>query len=81
MRASYQINDQTRPYFFTFQVVGWAHENHAIELSDNQMIDSRVEYIHQNPVRAGWVDKPYDYLYSSARNYSGLPGIIEVDLI
>ncbi len=59
----------------------WTHENHAIELSDNQMINSRLEYIHQNPVRAGWVESAHDYLYSSARNYSGLPGIIEVGLI
>jgi hypothetical protein len=33
------------------------------------MIDSRVDYIHKNPVRAGWVEKDEDYLYSSARNY------------
>lgn len=59
----------------------WTHENHAVELSTNEMIDSRLEYIHENPVRAGWVEKSEDYMYSSARNYSGLPGIIEVDLI
>ena len=59
----------------------WTHENHAIELSDNQMIDSRLEYIHQNPIRAGWVERDMIILYSSARNYSGMPGIIEIDLI
>jgi REP element-mobilizing transposase RayT len=47
----------------------WTHENHAVELSSNEMIDSRVDYIHKNPVRAGWVEKDEDYLYSSARNY------------
>jgi len=30
-----------------------------------------LEYIHQNPVRTGWVENAYDYLYNSARNYSG----------
>lgn len=59
----------------------WTHENHAVKLSTNEMIDSRLEYIHENPVCAGWVKKSEDYMYSSARNYSGLPGIIEVDLI
>ena len=29
------------------------HENHAVELSTNEMIDSRLEYIHNNPVQAG----------------------------
>ena len=59
----------------------WTHENHAVELSTNEMIDSRLEYIHENPVRAGWVEKAEDYMYSSARNYADLPGLIDVDFI
>ncbi|MEQ9405830.1 MAG: transposase [Cyclobacteriaceae bacterium] len=59
----------------------WTHENHAVELTSNDMIDSRLNYIHDNPVRAGWVERPEDYLYSSARNYCELPGRLEVDLI
>jgi REP element-mobilizing transposase RayT len=59
----------------------WTHENHAVELANNNMIDTRLTYIHQNPVKAGWVEEAHHYLYSSARNYSGLPGLIEVDLI
>jgi REP element-mobilizing transposase RayT len=59
----------------------WTHENHAIELSNNTMIDSRIDYIHENPVKAGWVEKPEDYLYSSARNYTGLSNLLEIDFI
>jgi REP element-mobilizing transposase RayT len=59
----------------------WTHENHAVELSTNDMIDSRLEYIHEDPVRAGWVENAEDYLYSSARNYAGLPTLIDIDLI
>ena len=33
----------------------------------------------KNPVTVGIVEKPEDFLYSSARNYSGLKGLIEVD--
>jgi hypothetical protein len=29
----------------------WTHENHAVELTSNEMIESIVNYIHQNPVR------------------------------
>jgi hypothetical protein len=43
------------------------------------MIESRIKYIHENPIRAGWVENLEDYLYSSARNYSGMKGLIEVD--
>jgi hypothetical protein len=59
----------------------WTHENHAVEMTSNEMIDSRVNYIHNNPVRASLVEKPEDYLYSSARNYAGLNGLIEIDYI
>lgn len=66
----------------------WTHENHIVELSSNDMIDSRMDYlsvrkagIHENPVRAGWVEKEGDYMYSSARNYSGLSTLLEIDFI
>ena len=59
----------------------WTHENHAVELSSNEMIDSRLDYIHKNPVKAGWVEVAEDYLYSSARNYAEKTALIDVDLI
>jgi hypothetical protein len=43
------------------------------------MIESKMKYIHENPVRAGIVEKPEDFLFSSARDYSGLKGLIEID--
>ncbi|MFC5625655.1 hypothetical protein [Algoriphagus winogradskyi] len=46
----------------------WTHDNHAIELHRPRIIESRMKYIHDNPVRSGIVEKPEDYLYSSARN-------------
>ena len=59
----------------------WTHENHAVEIISNKFIDQKLNYIHQNPVRAGWVEEPQEYLYSSARNYGGRTGLIEIDLI
>ena len=59
----------------------WTHENHAVELTDHEMIDSKLDYIHLNPVRAGWVENAEDYLYCSARNYGGMKGQLEIDLI
>jgi REP element-mobilizing transposase RayT len=60
----------------TYQI--WTHENHAEVVYGNRFIDSKVNYIHENPVRAGIVEKAEDYLYSSARNYAGLDGVLEV---
>ena len=59
----------------------WTPDNHAVELSNNYMIDSRVHYIHYNPVHAGLVESPEEYVYSSAKNYAGLPAILEIDLL
>jgi hypothetical protein len=54
----------------------WQQDNHPVELSDNEMIDQRLEYLHNNPVEAGIVEKPEDYLYSSARDYCDIKGLI-----
>ncbi len=63
-----------------FQV--WTHNNHAVELRTNQMIDQRLNYFHQNPVKSGIVENALDYLYSSARNYCDYNDVlIEIDLL
>ncbi len=49
----------------------WIQNNHPIELSTNEMMEQRLDYIHDNPVRAGIVLSPDEYLYSSAKNYYG----------
>lgn len=45
------------------------------------MIDQTLDYIHDNPVKAGFVEKPEDYLYSGARDYFGGKGLIEITLL
>jgi len=59
----------------------WRNGFHPIELSSNQMIEQRLDYIHENPVRAGFVLSQEEYLYSSAKNYAGLDSNFEVSLI
>ena len=41
----------------------------------------KPDYIHENPVRAGIVEKPWDYIYSSAKNYVDEKGLIDVTVI
>jgi REP element-mobilizing transposase RayT len=59
----------------------WTHENHAEIVHGNQFMNSKIKYIHENPVRAGIVEKAEDYLYSSARNYAGLDGVLDIILV
>jgi hypothetical protein len=47
----------------------WQQHSHPIELNTNEKLDQRLDYIHNNPVVAGIVRYPEDYLYSSAGNY------------
>ena len=59
----------------------WRNGFHPIELSNNQMLEQRLDYIHENPVRAGFVLSQEEYLYSSAKNYAGLESNFKVSLI
>jgi REP element-mobilizing transposase RayT len=59
----------------------WQQHNHPIELSDNQIMQQKLDYLHQNPVEAGIVEEPWEYLYSSARDYAGNKGLIDIIFI
>lgn len=55
--------------------------NRPIELRDEERLHQKLKYIHNNPVAAGFVEKEEEWLYSSARNYFGYKGLIDVILI
>ena len=57
------------------------HENHAIEIRSPQFTRQKLDYIHNNPVRAGWVAEPWEWLYSSAAHYCGKLSLIEADFV
>jgi hypothetical protein len=41
-------------------------------------LEEKVNYIHHNPVKAELVGRAEDYLYSSARDYAGEKGLVEI---
>ena len=59
----------------------WQHNNKPIELWSPDVIDQKVDYIHNNPVVAGFVTEPWHWKYSSAIDYSGGKGVLEIDYI
>ena len=59
----------------------WQQDNHPIELITNKFIGQKLNYIHYNPVEAGIVEEPEHYLYSSARDYTGIKGLLDIVLI
>jgi len=56
----------------------WQQHNKPLEIKDQEMFDKMLEYIHLNPVIAGFVIKPEDWKYSSARDFSGMQGLIDL---
>ncbi len=59
----------------------WQQHNKPIELWSSYIIDQKVDYIHMNPVEAGFVLEPEHWKYSSAIDYSGGKGLLEIDFI
>ena len=49
----------------------WQQHNHPIELSNPVILKQRLNYIHNNPVEAGFVEKAEEWTHSSAGDYYG----------
>jgi len=60
----------------TYQI--WEEGSHPQIIETETVMRQKLEYIHQNPVKRGYVDLAEHWRYSSARNYAGLEGLIEV---
>jgi len=56
----------------------WRSDNKPIELWSNSVIDQKINYTHQNPVEEGLVFRAEDYVYSSAVDYAGEKGLLEI---
>ncbi|MHB8069107.1 MAG: REP-associated tyrosine transposase [Desulfobaccales bacterium] len=59
----------------------WQEGFHPKQIFSEETLRQKIDYIHHNPVRIGWVDKPEDWMYSSARNYLGLEALMEIDTL
>ncbi len=56
----------------------WQEGGHPIRIMGSAMMKQKVAYIHRNPVKAGLVPRARDWRLSSARNYEGMAGAIDV---
>jgi REP element-mobilizing transposase RayT len=57
----------------------WQEGSHPQQILHHEMMVQKLEYMHHNPVRRGYVDESKDWRYSSARDYAGVKGLIEVE--
>jgi len=60
----------------------WQTGFHPIYIVSDRFYWEKLDYIHYNPVRAGLVAQPEQWIYSSARNYIlGDNTIIEIEFL
>lgn len=59
----------------------WQDGNNIETIYSAEFYKEKLDYIHMNPVKQEIVDRPEEYLYSSARNYSGMQGMINVNVL
>jgi len=56
----------------------WQEGSHPEQIQSEAMLVQKIEYVHFNPVKRGYVDDPLHWRYSSARNYAGLESVLEI---
>ncbi|MEM7361536.1 MAG: transposase [Bacteroidota bacterium] len=57
----------------------WQEGSHPIELNSLYMMEQKLDYIHENPVVAGFVNKAEDWIYSSASDYcNNKKGLLDI---
>jgi putative transposase len=59
----------------------WQDGNDSQEIFLNDYFDQKLNYIHQNPVKAEIVNRAEDYRYSSAIDYAGAKGLLKVEVV
>ncbi|MEX0722527.1 MAG: transposase [Gracilimonas sp.] len=58
----------------------WEEGFHPKQLFNNELLVQKLEYMHYNPVKAGFVERPEHWRYSSMKNYLGQEGLIPVTI-
>lgn len=63
------------------EVQFWQNGYHPIHCWNNRLIMQKLNYIHNNPVRAEFVSHPHEWKYSSASNYVLGQGLVNIELL
>jgi putative transposase len=59
----------------------WQEGSHPEEIISQEMLITKLNYIHYNPVRSGYVDQPSHWRYSSYHDYYGEKGLLPIEII
>lgn len=75
-RNAGQYNRNNKEYQFWQQ-----YTNKPVELYSKEVMQQKLNYIHDNPVVAGYVTSPEYYTFSSCIDYAGGKGLLEIDFL
>ena len=60
----------------------WKRDPLSVEILYDKVLNQKINYIHNNPVRNGLVDLPEHYVFSSARDYfTDQKGLVEIEVL
>ena len=76
-RFEYGGKNDTKIKNFRF----WQEGNDAQVIYLNDYFNQKLNYIHENPVKAEYVNRAEDYRYSSAIDYAGGKGLLEICVV
>ena len=57
------------------------YTNRPVEVYSKEVMQQKLNYIHDNPVVAGYVTSPEYYTFSSCIDYAGGKGLLEIDFL
>jgi REP element-mobilizing transposase RayT len=66
-KLEHQVRDRNYKYSL------WQTEKNVLPIYSEKLFMEKLNYIHQNPMRAGLVERAIDYRWSSARIWAGCP--------
>lgn len=73
MQAAAAKNSSVSEYQF------WQHHNQPLEIFSFHWLEQKINYIHNNPVKAGYVVLPEHLRYSSAIDFYGGKGLVQLE--
>jgi putative transposase len=59
----------------------WQEGSHPQIIMDDKMLNQKLDYIHYNPVKCGYVEDPVHWRYSSYSNYYGQEGLLPIEIL
>ena len=57
----------------------WQQDNHPVQLVSAAVLMQKLDYLHNNPVMAGYVEQAEEYVYSSAPAMAGRLGLLTLE--